>query len=170
MPLRPEDVAKAPKPPFRAEVVGTLLPGGSNDWRTLLTLEQVGAETHSDEKRFFTALKKMLLPSALGTFDVPDWIEKLTAVPTLGLKQFRDAASPGQACYQAIVEAPLTTKELYGRPRFFFDAFQLTLMDVASHPVADVLGLSKAPQTVPLTVYFEATMHMGEGTVVWSAP
>jgi acetoacetate decarboxylase len=170
MPLRLEDLASAPKPEFRAEVSGTLLPGGMDDWRTLLTIEQIGSEAHSDEKRFFSALKKMLLPSALKDFDVPSWLSHLTAVPTVGLKQFRDAANPERACYQAIVEAPLTTVRLHGRPRFLSNAFELTLMDVPSHPVAERLGLSPDPQIVPLTIYFEATMRMDAGTVVWSAP
>jgi len=170
MPLRLEDLATARAPQFRAEVVGTLTNGGPNDWRTLLTLEQIGREVNTDERRFFSALGKLVLGSSWDTFDVPRWLGQLAAVPTLGLKQFRDAENPEKACYQAIVEAPLTTVQLRGRPRFLSNAFELTLFDVASHPVADVLGLSPDPQIVPLTVYFDATMRMGPGSVVWRAP
>ena len=166
MPLRLEDLGKATRPEFRAEVVGTLTPGGPKDWRTLLTIEQIGKDEDSDEKRVLSALGRMLVPSALREFTLPTWLSDLGAVPTLGLKQFRDAEDPEGACYQAIVEAPLATVKLHGRPRFLFDAFELTLMDVPSHPVADVLGLPTEPQRIPLAIYFEATMRMGAGTVV----
>jgi Acetoacetate decarboxylase (ADC) len=169
MPVRFQDLATAPRPQFRAEVVGTLQPGGRNDWRTLLTVEQIAREETSDTKAFFTALGRMLLPSALKQFAVPAWLSHLAAVPTVGLKQFRDAAQPKDACYQAIVEAPLSTVALHGSPRFFFNAFELNLMDVVSHPVTSLLGLPLGPQVIPLTVYFEATMRMDAGTVVWSA-
>ena len=169
MPLRLQELATTPAPQFRAEVVGTLQPGGRNDWRTLLTVEQISREEISDAKTFFTAIGKMLLPSALKQFPIPSWISHLTDVPALGLKQFRDAARPGDACYQGIVESPLFTADLRGVPRFFNDAFRLNLMDVASHPVASLLGLPLGPQVIPLTVYFEANMRMGSGTVVWRA-
>jgi hypothetical protein len=170
MPIRLDDLADMAAPQFRAEVFGTLLPGGPNEWHPLLTVEQIGREQHTDERRFFKALGGMLRGSLLSAFDVPRWLQHLTSVPTVGLKQFRDATNPGQACYQAIVEAPLSTVELHGLPRFMPDAFALTLMNVASHPVADVLGLSPETQIVPWTIYFEATMRMDAGTVVWGGP
>jgi hypothetical protein len=170
MPLSYEGLSRARKPEFRAEVVGTLQPGGQNDWRTLLTVQQVTKEETSDSQQFFSALQRMLLPSALRELTVPSWLSHLGAVPVVGLKQFRDAASSGSACYQAVVEAPLSTKKVLVPPRFLFDAFELRLMDVPSHPVADVLGLSPDPQRVPLAICFQSTMQMDPGTVVWRTP
>jgi hypothetical protein len=167
MPLRLEDLPAAPRPEFRAEVVGTLVPGGQRDWRTLLTVQQVSKEQTDDQHAFFSALGRMIVPPALRAFTVPSWIAHLGAVPTLGLKQLRDNAAPERAAYQAVVEAPLTTTRVLRPPRFFYNAFELTLMDVPSHPVADVLGLSPDTQRVPLAIHFEASMRMDPGTVVW---
>jgi hypothetical protein len=167
MPLEPDDLAQAPQPPFRAEVVGTVTPDGPNDWRTLLTIEQVGNEVSDDHHSFFAAIARLAGAGELASLSVPSWLSHLTEVPTLGLKQLRDNADPRRAAFQAVVEAPLRP-ELIGRPRFFFDAFDLTLMNVPSHPVAEVLGLPADRQRVPLTVYFQATMHMDAGSVVWS--
>jgi len=170
MPLRFEDLAKAPKPEFRAEVLGTLVPGGLIDWRTLVTVEQIGKEETSDTAKLLTVLGKLAVPDSLRTLKVPTWLSDLVAVPALGLKQFRDAAQPEKACYQAIIEAPLSTAEIFGTPKVLVDAFQVTLMDVPSHPVTETLGLPTGPFTVPITFCFESTMRMGTGTVIWSAP
>jgi hypothetical protein len=169
MPLRFEDLAKATKPEFRAEVLGTLMPGGPIDWRTLVTVEQISKEEESDHSKLLSVLGRLAVPDYLRTLKVPTWLSDLVAVPALGLKQFRDAARPAKACYQAIVEAPLSTVEIFGAPKVLLDAFEVTLMDVASHPVAATLGLSTEPIKVPITFCFEATMQMGTGTVVWSA-
>jgi Acetoacetate decarboxylase (ADC) len=168
MPLRFEDLAEAPAPAFRAEVAGTLEPGGPVTWHTLVTVDQIAKEEGADHGRLLSLLEKLLVPEHLRSFKVPDWVSHLTAVPALGLKQFRDASEPERACYQAIVEAPLSIVELFGPPKILFDAFEVTLMNLSSHPVAQILGLSDEPQRVPVTFYFEATMRMGTGTVVWS--
>ena len=169
MPLSLNELAGMAQPAFRAEVVGRLAPGGQNDWRTLLTLESSPAAPRDDEIHLLSVLSGLIFPAALRSFALPAWLSHLGAVPTVGLKQVRDAATPEAACYQAIVEAPLSTVRVYGKPRFLLDAFRLTLMNVPSHPVAESLGLSGGTQTVPLTVYFEATMRMDAGVVVWSA-
>jgi hypothetical protein len=84
----------------------------------------------------------------------------------VGLKQFRDARRPSSACYREVVEAPLRVHAIRPTVEFFHHAFKLTLMDVPSHPVVQTLGLQPGETIVPLTAYFEATMHMDPGEVV----
>jgi len=169
MPLDLAAMNAAAAPQFRAEVVGTLQPGGHNDWRTLLTVEKTAAGALGRFEQFVAKMDKLLLPAALQKFDVPAWLQHLTSVSALGLKQIRDAAQPGKACYQAAVEAPLSMVQLTLPPSFFFDAFELTLMDVPSHPIAAVLGLQPGVQRVPLAIHFAATMRMDAGATVWKA-
>ena len=170
MPIHLDQLSGGRPPQFRAEVSGTLQPGGMNDWRTLVTLEYRASREETTGERIRHALHRLLLPEALQRgFDFPAWLSTLSTVPSVGLKQFRDATEPGKACYQAVIEAPLRVQRLMQKPRFFHDAFTLRLEDVASHPVADVLGLSTGEQSVALAVYFGATMRMDVGQVVWRA-
>jgi len=170
MPARFGDLATAPAPQFRAEIVGTLAPRGQNDWRTLLTIERSGDVRAHDPGAILQFLAGFLPAALRGGLSLPGWLSELTAIPVVGLKQFRDATRPGAACYQAIVEAPLSVVKLHRAPTFMRDAFELTVMDLHSHPVARTLGLSPSPIRVPLAVHFEATVRMEPGTVVWSAP
>ncbi len=168
MPLDLDELARTPAPQFRTEVIGTLAEGGQNDWRTLLTVETLPGMIES-EPSVLQAVHKMLL----GDFEtrgwtLPGWLSEKAMVPVVGLKQIRDAKDQSLAAYQSVVEAPLQMVKLFRGPKFFLDTFKLTLMDVPSHPVARVLGLAKE-SVVPLTVYFEATMRMGEGTLVGAA-
>jgi len=167
MPLRFDELAGAPSPAFSADVIGTQAPGGVNDWLNLLTISQITKKDTDDQNAFFAALGRLVLPKALRTFTVPDWLSHLTSIGAVGLKQFRDASSPASACYQAIVEAPLSTEKIFGRPRFLFDAFELTTQKVFSHPIQDVLGLQQSPQRVPVAIYLEATTRLDDGVVVW---
>ena len=167
MPLSFEELLQTPSPAFGADVIGTLAAGAANDWRKLLTINRIAQRETPDHHAFFSALGKLVLPPALRAFTVPDWLSTLTSIGAVGLKQFRDAANPTSACYQAIVEAPLSTKKIFGRPRFLFDAFELTTEKVFSHPVQEVLGLQQSPQRVPLAIYLEATTRLESGTVVW---
>jgi hypothetical protein len=168
MPLRYEDLPKAEKPEFKAQVAGSLFEGGPIDWRTLLTVSYLGSKEESALGKALSILGKLAVPDRLRVLDFPDWFSRLVAVPALGLKQFRDAQMPERACFQAIVEAPLAPKTLFGVPKVLLDAFELTIMNVPSHPVVETLGLSASTLRVPVSFYFEATMQMGPGTVIWS--
>jgi hypothetical protein len=55
------------------------------------------------------------------------------------LKQFRDAADGTKACYQAVVEGPVTTHKMKVQPSG--RDFRVTLHQLDSHPIGDELGL-----------------------------
>jgi hypothetical protein len=168
MPLGPEEFSKFSKPQFRAEVIGTLQEAGPNDWRTLLTVEYTGDAADSTEASLRSAIAKLLIPSLQDGLSIPRLLSEAFTVPCVGLKQFRDARRPASACYQAVVETPLRIQNLGRKPQFFLNAFKLTLMNIPSHPV-ERLGLATGEHTVPLAVFFEATMGMEAGVVVGGA-
>jgi hypothetical protein len=166
MPLTLDELAGAPAPQFRAEAIGTLHEGGQNDWRTLFTVESIPGKI-TRESPAIQAIESALLGAIVTKgWSLPKWLSDTAMVPAVGLKQMRDAASQGMAAHQEVVEAPLQMVELFTQPRFFVDAFKLTLMDVPSHPIASVLGLPAGESVVPLTIHFEATMEMGPGTII----
>lgn len=167
MPLGLAEMYAAKKPQFRAEVAASLVKGGPIDWHTLATVQSLGPKP-GDLGKLLSVLGKIVVPDRLRVLEVPDSLADLVGMPALGLKQFRDAQMPERACYQAIVETPLSPKKIFGVPKVFADGFELTLMDLPSHPVAETLGLAPGTQQVPIAFYFEATMQMGTGHVVWS--
>ena len=64
-----------------------------------------------------------------------------TDFPAIALKQFRDSASPGLACYQALVNSPVRIKNFAGGG-FHASTFELSIETCASHPIAqNFLGL-----------------------------
>ncbi len=62
-------------------------------------------------------------------------------IPLVFLKQFPDIADGGRACYQALVEAPARVVNFHAGQRLG-GGYQLVLHDLASHPLARILGLS----------------------------
>jgi hypothetical protein len=155
---------------FRAEVVGTLTAGGANDWRTIATVDPVAGAARGDPASVTSVIERMIAPGSLpGPGGAAELLSRLAAVPVVGIKQFRDIASPASACYQAIVEAPVSFVETLGQPEIVFDGFDLRLMDLDSHPVAAALGIQPDTQRVPVAFHFQAAMRMDVGTVVWRA-
>jgi len=73
--------------------------------------------------------------------DAAQRFASLEAMPLVFLKQFRDAADSHKACYQAVVEAPVQVETFYGGG-FIDAAYALTLHPLASHPLAQTLGLN----------------------------
>jgi len=61
-------------------------------------------------------------------------------VPTVFLKQFRDAADPSLACYQAIIEAPSKVLTFRSAGLVLGD-YELTVFPFESHPIVKDLGL-----------------------------
>lgn len=123
----------------------------------------------------FNAIKGILSsasPNLRNDFIIPNipniLKELITGIPALGLKQFRDAAQVTQACYQAIIEAPLKNVGFRGA-RLYADPFTFTLNDLASHPVAADTGLRVGPQPVVLSLYLHLDMQMSPGTIQWQA-
>jgi uncharacterized protein with NAD-binding domain and iron-sulfur cluster len=78
------------------------------------------------------------------------------------LKQFRDASPSGQACYQAVVEAPIQITAVSWRPAL--EQWKLTVHPLDSHPIADDLGLTT--QTTRLTFELKMEMIVEPGVIV----
>jgi hypothetical protein len=73
-------------------------------------------------------------------------------LPCIALKQFRSAADPAQACYQAIVESPIALNPFRGGG-ILCDGYTVEITTCESHRiVADLLGRPPAPQSTTLKV------------------
>jgi hypothetical protein len=102
----------------------------------------------------------------------PDLVWNMANNPTLVfLKQFRDVSCPTKACYQAIIEAPLSihlTQSDY-KP-LNPDLFEITIGNWASHPIADELGIS-SPNPIKPAGAFRARLEFDIqlGHEVWRA-
>ena len=88
------------------------------------------------------------------------------------LKQFRDVSCATKACYQAVVEAPLSI-ELLGASYERLDPalFELTVQSWASDPIAEELGIPADRPIVPERAFragfgFDILL----GLEVWRAP
>jgi uncharacterized protein with NAD-binding domain and iron-sulfur cluster len=81
------------------------------------------------------------------------------------LKQFRDVAVQGAACYQAIVEAPIHVTSASWRP--LLERWQVTVNPWDSHPVAAETGV--VTQTTSLTFELKMDMVAEQGVVVAGA-
>lgn len=78
------------------------------------------------------------------------------------LKQFRDAAIEGAACYQAVVESPIRITSLSLNPTA--DEWRVTVHPLDSHPIGSDLGV--ASQTTRMTFELDMEMVVGAGVVV----
>jgi hypothetical protein len=80
------------------------------------------------------------------------------------LKQFRDAADPSRACYQAVIEAAASVDVLRkGRP---LAAQRVRIREVDSHPIVRELGLPSATLTTQLAGWLDFDFTMREGRAV----
>ncbi|HEX6389383.1 MAG TPA: hypothetical protein VFZ89_08050 [Solirubrobacteraceae bacterium] len=103
-----------------------------------------------------------------------DLLGALIENPTLVfLKQFRDVQCPTKACYQAIVEAPLSVA-VGGTSEPSFSPldpaqFALAIADWASAPVVSELGLGPADQLQQIEAAFQARFSFDvlPGLEVW---
>jgi hypothetical protein len=75
-------------------------------------------------------------------------------VTQLFLKQFRDATEGTMACYQTVLEAPITVTRSNWRPSL--QKWHVTIHPLDSHPITEELGI--ASQTTRLT--YELSMDM----------
>jgi hypothetical protein len=86
------------------------------------------------------------------------------------LKQFRDVTNTQQACYQAIIEAPLMV-QTFRQGGFLTGKFVMSVNRLESHPLAGVLGLrlenGKAWSTLGL--WMKLDFMLGEGVEIWKA-
>lgn len=119
---------------------------------------------------------KRVLDSLQGrglTGDPNELVLGMVANPTLVfLKQFRDVACPTKACYQAIVEAPLSVDPVGASYESLDPAmFEVSIEDWASHPIASDLGISPSTPIAPkLAFRAELNFEVQLGDEVWRAP
>jgi hypothetical protein len=83
-------------------------------------------------------------------------------IPLVFLKQFRDAQNTHKACYQRLVEAPLKV-ELFYEGGFFPEPYRLHIADLASHPLAQSLGLKAAGRRSTLGAWMRVDFMLGNG-------
>jgi hypothetical protein len=86
------------------------------------------------------------------------------------LKQFRDVVNTQQACYQAIVEAPLMV-QTFRHGSFLAENYVLRVNSLDSHPVAEALGLrlENGEQQSALGLWMKLDFMLGEGVEIWKA-
>lgn len=140
------------------------------------------------------ASREVSLLHALGAREGIDWLrragldrtEQLTLVRALGrtlrsgavsmvfLKQFRDAADPARACYQAILEATAARRGPIRRTSLL--AGELSVAVHRDSGIAEALGLRASTESATTTttralaaVYTELDFTLGKGSVIWSA-
>lgn len=86
------------------------------------------------------------------------------------LKQFRDVTHTRQACYQAIVEAPLMVRT-FRQGGFLGGEYVMRVNRLDSHPLADVLGLrlKNGEQRSMLGLWMKLDFRLEEGVEIWKA-
>ena len=86
-------------------------------------------------------------------------------VPLVFLKQFRDAQNTRKACYQRLIEAPLKV-ETFFEGGIFLKPYMLNIASLASHPLAQNLGLKGAEQRSTLGMWMQVDFVLGNGVEV----
>ena len=85
-------------------------------------------------------------------------------IPLVFLKQFRDAQNTHKACYQRLIEAPLKV-ETFFEGGIFLNTYTLNITSLASHPLAQNLGLS-AEQRSTFGAWMQVDFVLGNGMEV----
>jgi hypothetical protein len=86
-------------------------------------------------------------------------------IPLVFLKQFRDAQYTQKACYQRLIEAPLRVERFY-QAGFFPEPYTLNIASLASHPLAQNLGLNGAGQKSTLGAWMQVDFVLKNGIEV----
>jgi hypothetical protein len=86
-------------------------------------------------------------------------------IPLVFLKQFRDAQHTHRACYQKLIEASLRVETFY-EGGLFPRAYTLHLAELASHPLAQSLGLKAGDQKSTLGAWLRVDFGLGNGIEV----
>ncbi len=90
------------------------------------------------------------------------------SLPVVLLKQFRDAAHPGAACYQAVVEVE-TRLDRFGGGGLLPDDYTVTFHDLAGVPVHRELGLPTGPLVPAAAFWLEFDFTVLLGRILWEA-
>ena len=83
-------------------------------------------------------------------------------IPLVFLKQFRDAQNTRKACYQRLIEAPLKV-ETFFEGGMFLQPYTLNIASLASHPLAQNLGLNGAEHRSTLGVWMQVDFVLENG-------
>lgn len=88
-------------------------------------------------------------------------------VPMTNLKQFRDAADFGRACYQAIIENTCTVQKIHGGGPMV-GKYTLHITECASHRINDDLGLPQDAEA-RFAAWVKMDFTADAGVEVWKA-
>ena len=86
-------------------------------------------------------------------------------IPLVFLKQFRDAQNTSKACYQRLIEAPLRV-ETFFEGGLFSEPYTLNITSLASHPLAQSLGLKEGDQKSTLGAWMHLDFVLENGREV----
>lgn len=86
-------------------------------------------------------------------------------IPLVFLKQFRDAQNTHKACYQRIIEAPLKVENFF-KGGIILNSYTLNIASLASHPLAQNLGLKAQDQRATLGAWMQVDFVLGNGMEV----
>ena len=81
-------------------------------------------------------------------------------IPLVFLKQFRDAQDTHKACYQKVIEVSLKVEAFY-EGGIFPEAYTLHIAHLASHPLAQSLGLKAGEQKSMLGTWLRVDFGLG---------
>ncbi|HZJ24043.1 MAG TPA: hypothetical protein VFD54_12080 [Anaerolineales bacterium] len=83
-------------------------------------------------------------------------------IPLVFLKQFRDAQNTHKACYQRIIEAPLKVENFF-EGGIILNSYTLNIAALASHPLAQNLGLKAEEQKSTLGAWMQVDFVLENG-------
>ena len=86
-------------------------------------------------------------------------------VPLIFLKQFRDSQNTRKACYQRLIEAQLRV-ETFFEGGLFSEPYTLNISSLASHPLAQSLGLMEGDQKSTLGAWMHLDFMLENGVEI----
>jgi hypothetical protein len=171
------------RPEFTLDVMGIkdFKPEAEGQLERLLEVrqaDQAAGEESSGRWYSWEHARAAITPELLKTL-ATDAKNKATEIATLlvthqmrlvFLKQFRDAANTQQACYQAIIEAPLMV-QTFRQGGFLAGKFVLKINRLDSHPLAEALGfrVENGDPSAAFGLWMKLDFMLGEGVEIWKA-
>jgi len=170
-------------PAFAVDVLGVqhFTPQATGQRERLLEMRRIG-DAPIDERpatwQSWDDAQAEVLPELLKTV-AADTKNKLVEITTMlitnqmrlvFLKQFRDVADTRLACYQAVVEAPLSLLQFQQGGSLSGD-YVLRVNPLDSHPIAQTLGLrlEHDEQRALMGLWMKLDFLLGAGTEIWKA-
>jgi hypothetical protein len=144
---------------------GNFDPDAKAGWFPLLTFTAAGHKTLEAERVQWRTGLPRLATEVLG-ITAQDFRSgaKTNVVNQVFLKQFRDVTDPFGACYQAVVEVPMTVTAFRWRWHNFLREWTVRVHPLQSHPISEELGIQT--QTTRLTYETEFSFECGMGSVI----